>query len=105
MSGLIGKKIGMTSIFDENGKNVPCTVVEAGPCVVTQIRTIENDGYEQYSLHLMIRKKAIQLRQCRDILKKQILLQKEYLQSLQDLKKKNNLRKYLKLMCLQKENI
>lgn len=46
MSGLIGKKIGMTSIFDENGKNVPCTVIEAGPCVVTQVRTMEKDGYE-----------------------------------------------------------
>ncbi|HKL35512.1 LSU ribosomal protein L3P [Salegentibacter holothuriorum] len=46
MSGLIGKKIGMTSIFDENGKNVPCTVIEAGPCVVTQVRTKEVDGYE-----------------------------------------------------------
>ena len=39
MSGLIGKKIGMTSIFDENGKNMPCTVIQAGPCVVTQVRT------------------------------------------------------------------
>lgn len=46
MSGLIGKKIGMTSIFDANGKNVPCTVIEAGPCVVTQVRTMEKDGYE-----------------------------------------------------------
>jgi large subunit ribosomal protein L3 len=50
MSGLIGKKIGMTSIFDESGKNVPCTVIEAGPCVVTQIRTEENDGYTAYQL-------------------------------------------------------
>jgi large subunit ribosomal protein L3 len=46
MSGLLGKKIGMTSIFDANGKNLPVTVIEAGPCVVTQIRTIEKDGYE-----------------------------------------------------------
>ncbi len=46
MSGIIGKKIGMTSIFDEAGKNIPCTVIEAGPCVVTQIRTKEKDGYE-----------------------------------------------------------
>ena len=46
MSGLIGKKIGMTSIFDENGKNMPCTVIQAGPCVVTQVRTEEKDGYE-----------------------------------------------------------
>jgi large subunit ribosomal protein L3 len=50
MSGLIGKKIGMTSIFDENGKNIPCTVIEAGPCVVTQIRTLERDGYEAIQL-------------------------------------------------------
>jgi len=50
MSGLIGKKIGMTSIFDENGKNVPCTVLEAGPCVVTQVRTEEVDGYSALQL-------------------------------------------------------
>jgi len=46
MSGIIGKKIGMTSIYDANGKNMPCTVIEAGPCVVTQVKTMENDGYE-----------------------------------------------------------
>jgi large subunit ribosomal protein L3 len=46
MPGLIGKKIGMTSLFDENGKNLPCTVIEAGPCVVTQVKSIETDGYE-----------------------------------------------------------
>ncbi len=45
MSGLIGKKIGMTSVFSVEGKNIPCTVIEAGPCVVTQIRTEEKDGY------------------------------------------------------------
>ncbi len=45
MQGLIGKKVGMTSIFDENGKNIPCTVLQAGPCVVTQIKTMEKDGY------------------------------------------------------------
>ncbi|WP_461532265.1 50S ribosomal protein L3 [Sinomicrobium sp.] len=50
MSGLIGKKVGMTSIFDENGKNIPCTVIEAGPCVVTQVRTNEVDGYEALQL-------------------------------------------------------
>ena len=50
MSGLIGRKIGMTSIFDENGKNIPCTVVEAGPCVVTQVRTKEVDGYDALQL-------------------------------------------------------
>ncbi len=50
MSGLIGKKIGMTSIFDENGKNIPCTVIEAGPCVITQVRTEEVDGYDALQL-------------------------------------------------------
>ena len=50
MSGLIGKKVGMTSIFDEDGKNIPCTVIEAGPCVVTQVRTKEVDGYEALQL-------------------------------------------------------
>ena len=45
MKGLIGRKIGMTSIFDANGKNIPCTVIEAGPCVVTQVKTVEKDGY------------------------------------------------------------
>jgi large subunit ribosomal protein L3 len=50
MSGILGKKIGMTSIYDENGKNIPCTVIEAGPCVVTQVRTKEKDGYESIQL-------------------------------------------------------
>lgn len=50
MSGLIGKKIGMTSIFDEQGRNIPVTVIEAGPCVVTQVRTEENDGYAAVQL-------------------------------------------------------
>ncbi|NBU80387.1 MAG: 50S ribosomal protein L3 [Flavobacteriaceae bacterium] len=50
MSGLIGRKIGMTSLFDENGKNIPCTVIEAGPCVVTQVRTNEVDGYTALQL-------------------------------------------------------
>jgi len=50
MSGIIGKKVGMTSIYDANGKNIPCTVIEAGPCVVTQIRTEEKDGYSAVQL-------------------------------------------------------
>lgn len=50
MSGIIGKKIGMTGIFDENGKNVACTIVEAGPCVVTQVKTKETDGYDAIQL-------------------------------------------------------
>jgi large subunit ribosomal protein L3 len=50
MAGLIGKKIGMTSIFSADGKNIPCTVLQVGPCVVTQVKTIENDGYEAIQL-------------------------------------------------------
>ena len=50
MSGLIGKKIGMTSFFDANGKYVPCTVIEVGPCVVTQVKTNEKDGYSALQL-------------------------------------------------------
>ena len=50
MSGLIGKKVGMTSIFDENGKNMPCTVIKVGPCVVTQVRTEDKDGYDAVQL-------------------------------------------------------
>lgn len=50
MAGIIGKKIGMTSIFDENGINVACTMVEAGPCVVTQLKTEGNDGYESIQI-------------------------------------------------------
>src|SRR5690606_8286182 len=50
MSGIIGKKVGMTSIFDAEGKNIPCTVIEAGPCVVTQVRTADKDGYAAVQL-------------------------------------------------------
>jgi large subunit ribosomal protein L3 len=50
MPGLIGKKLGMTSIFDENGNNIPCTVLEVGPCTVTQIKNIESDGYNAVQL-------------------------------------------------------
>ncbi len=50
MSGILGKKIGMTSIFDDKGESVPCTVVEAGPCYVIQIKTKEKDGYEAIQL-------------------------------------------------------
>lgn len=50
MPGLIGKKIGMTSVFSAEGKNIPCTVIEAGPCVVTQVKTMETDGYEAVQL-------------------------------------------------------
>ena len=50
MSGLIGKKIGMTSLYDEGGKNLACTVIEAGPCIVTQLKNDEKDGYSSVQL-------------------------------------------------------
>ena len=50
MPGLIGRKIGMTSVFSADGKNVPCTVIEAGPCVVTQVKSEEKDGYKAVQL-------------------------------------------------------
>jgi len=50
MPGLIGKKIGMTSVFDKDGKNIPCTVIQAGPCTVTQVKTLESDGYAAVQL-------------------------------------------------------
>jgi len=50
MPGLIGKKIGMTSIYSAEGKNIPCTVIEAGPCVVTQVKSTETDGYKALQL-------------------------------------------------------
>jgi large subunit ribosomal protein L3 len=50
MPGLLGKKIGMTSVFSAEGKNLPCTVIEVGPCVVTQVKTLERDGYKALQL-------------------------------------------------------
>ena len=56
MPGLLGKKIGMTSVFSAEGKNVPCTVIEVGPCVVTQVKTIDKDGYEAVQVGFMDKK-------------------------------------------------
>src|SRR5512133_385945 len=50
MAGLIGKKIGMTSVFSVEGKNIPCTVIQAGPCVVTQVKSVATDGYDSIQL-------------------------------------------------------
>lgn len=50
MSGIIGRKVGMTSIFSANGQNVACTLIEAGPCVVTQVKNVETDGYNAVQL-------------------------------------------------------
>ena len=59
MPGLIGKKIGMTSIFDEDGKNIPCTVIQAGPCTVTQVKTVDSDGYASVQLAFDDKKEKI----------------------------------------------
>ncbi len=56
MPGLLGKKIGMTSVFSADGKNVPCTVIEVGPCVVTQVKTVETDGYAALQLGFVDKK-------------------------------------------------
>ena len=56
MPGLLGKKIGMTSVFSADGKNVPCTVIEVGPCVVTQVKTVEKDGYDALQLGFEVKK-------------------------------------------------
>ncbi len=56
MPGLLGKKIGMTSVFSAEGKNIPCTVIEVGPCVVTQIKTVETDGYEAVQVGFLDKK-------------------------------------------------
>ena len=58
MPGLLGKKIGMMSVFSADGKNVPCTVIEAGPCAVTQVKTIEKDGYEAVQLGFQDQKES-----------------------------------------------
>ena len=56
MPGLLGKKIGRTSVFSAEGKNLPCTVIEVGPCVVTQVKTLEKDGYEAMQLGFIDKK-------------------------------------------------
>ena len=73
---LIGKKLGMTQIFDENGTVIPVTVLEAGPCVVAQVKTLENDGYEAIQLGFGEVKENILTNQKKDILQKQMLQQK-----------------------------
>ena len=57
MSGLIGKKIGMTSLYDEGGNNLACTVIQAGPCVVTQIKSKDKDGYDSVQLGFLNKKR------------------------------------------------
>lgn len=75
--GIIGKKIGMTQIFDENGKVIPVTVVEAGPCVVVQKKTEQNDGYEAIQVGFGDAKHTRSASRSKAILKKLTSLQRE----------------------------
>ena len=59
MSGLVGKKIGMTSLFDDKGKNIPCTVIQAGPCIVTQVKNNKKDGYKSLQLSFEDKRKNL----------------------------------------------
>ena len=77
MPGLIGKKVGMTSVFSAEGKSIPCTVIEAGPCVVTQVKTIEKDGYTAIQLGFDDKKEKNTTKPLMDTLKRQAQLRKE----------------------------
>ena len=90
MSGLIGKKIGMTSIYDENGKNIPCTVIQAGPCVVTQVRTNEVDGYDALQLGFDDKAEKQSTRRLMAILKRPVHLLKDVSLNSKDLSKNLN---------------
>tara|TARA_B100001057_G_scaffold452077_1_gene495703 strand:- start:281 stop:898 length:618 start_codon:yes stop_codon:yes gene_type:complete len=59
MSGLVGKKIGMTSLFDDKGKNIPCTIIQAGPCIVTQVKNTLKDGYKSLQLSFEDKRKKL----------------------------------------------
>lgn len=90
MSGLLGKKIGMTSIYDEDGKNVPCTVIEAGPCVVTQVRTKEVDGYEAIQLAFEDKKEKHTTKAMKGHFAKAQTTPKDIWLNLADLRKRKN---------------
>ena len=76
MEGLIGKKIGMTSVFTEDGRNHACTVVELGPCVITQVKTVETDGYDSLQLGYGEKRERRTTAPLEVTLQKQIQLQK-----------------------------
>ncbi len=63
MPGLLGKKVGMTSVYDAEGKNIPCTVIEAGPCVVTQVKTVEKEGYNAIQLAFGDKREKVESKQ------------------------------------------
>ncbi|MDO5035830.1 MAG: 50S ribosomal protein L3 [Porphyromonas sp.] len=91
MPGLIGKKIGMTSVFSAEGKNIPCTVIEMGPCVVTQVKSKEVDGYEALQLGYMDKKEKHTTKPMMGHFKKAGVTQKRHLAEFKDFDQEYNL--------------
>ena len=91
MPGLLGKKIGMTSVFSAEGKNVPCTVIEAGPCVVTQIKSVDKDGYAAVQLGFQEAKEKNTSKQMQGHFKKAGTTPKRHLAEFTDFEKELNL--------------
>jgi len=91
MPGLLGKKIGMTSVFSAEGKNLPCTVIEVGPCVVTQIKSLEKDGYEALQLGFVDQKEKRITQPEAGHFKKAGVTPKRYLAEFKEFEKKYNL--------------
>ena len=91
MPGLLGKKIGMTSVFSADGKNVPCTVIEAGPCVVTQVKTSKVDGYEALQLGFQEKKEKHTTKPLMGHFKRAGVTHKRHLAELNDLDQVFNL--------------
>ena len=97
MAGIIGRKIRMTSVFTAEGKNVPCTVIEAGPCVVTQVKTLENDGYSALQLAFDDKKEKHTTRPMQGHFKKAGTTPKRYLAEFKNLDKEYTLGDVLKV--------
>ena len=91
MPGLLGKKIGMTSVFSAEGKNVPCTVIEAGPCVVTQVKTVEKDGYAAVQLGFQDKKEKHTTKPLMGHFKKAGVTPKKHLAEFKEFEKELNL--------------
>ena len=91
MPGLLGKKIGMTSVFSADGKNVPCTVIEVGPCVVTQVKTTEVDGYEAVQLGFQDKKEKHTTKPLQGHFKKAGVAPKRHLAEFKDFETEYNL--------------
>ncbi len=91
MPGLIGRKIGMTSVFSAEGKNVPCTVIEVGPCVVTQVKTTEVDGYEAVQLGFQDKKEKHTTKPLQGHFKKAGVAPKRHLAEFKDFETEYNL--------------